>query len=90
MYGKWLAIPKWKMTALILNEERTTNEFESDTFDVKKKLIFFSINSCYSFNIHTVFSQLLKGRQFHTGFFCSAYKIGWINWDRPVPSKVDV
>ena len=44
------------MKALLLNQEKTANVFETETFDVrKKKFILFSINSCYSFNIHPIF-----------------------------------
>ena len=37
MYGKGLAISKQKMTALILNHQKTANVFEGDSFDVRKK-----------------------------------------------------
>lgn len=59
MYGKGLAISKQKMTALILNHQKTANVFEGDSFDVRKKNKL--INSCYSFNIHTVFLDFQKG-----------------------------
>ena len=60
MYGKGLAISKQKMTALILNHQKTANVFEGDNFDVRKKkqvnkqLLQFQYSHC--------FSRFLEGR----------------------------
>ena len=60
MYGKGLAISKQKMTALILNHQKTANVFEGDSFDVRKKkkvnkqLLQFQYSHC--------FSRFLEGR----------------------------
>ena len=76
MYGKWLAIPKWKMTALLLNQEKTANMLESETFDVRKKQVHFVLNKwLLQFQYSDCFHDFKKGGNSTHTFFVAHIRL---------------